>query len=66
MKKICGVAPAMTTPFDENDRVDVKGLEAQVDFNIEKGVTALYPLGTTGEMYLQTAEERKLVAKRCV
>ena len=50
MKKMKGVITAMTTPFDSQDRVDVKALEEQVEFLIEKGVNCLYPCGTTGEM----------------
>ena len=32
MKKMKGVITAMTTPFDSQDRVDVKALEEQVEF----------------------------------
>ena len=63
MKKMKGVITAMTTPFDEHDQVDVKALEEQVDFLIEKGVNCLYPCGTTGEMFNMTPEERELVAE---
>lgn len=66
MKKLYGVITAMTTPFDDNGRVDVKALEQQVEFLIDKGVDCLYPTGTTGEMYLMTPEERELVAKTVV
>ena len=63
MKKMKGVITAMTTPFDGHDQVDVKALEEQVDFLIEKGVNCLYPCGTTGEMFNMTPEERELVAE---
>lgn len=66
MKKLYGVITAMTTPFDETGKVNLEGLKAQVDFLIEKGVNCLYPLGTTGEMYLMSTEERKLVAETVV
>lgn len=56
----------MTTPFDENDRVDVEALESQVEFLIGKGVNCLYPCGTTGEMLNMTCEERKVVAQTVV
>ncbi|MDY6323281.1 MAG: dihydrodipicolinate synthase family protein [Succinivibrio sp.] len=61
-----GVINAMTTPFKEDGTIDVQSLERQVDFQIEKGVNCLYPLGTTGEMYLLSEEERKLVAETVV
>lgn len=63
MRKMKGVITAMTTPFDENDQVDVKALEEQVEFLIEKGVDCLYPCGTTGEMFNMLPEERELVAE---
>lgn len=66
MKKLYGVITAMTTPFGEDGRVDTAGLAAQTEFLIEKGVDCLYPTGTTGEMYLMSAEERELVAETVV
>lgn len=66
MKKMYGVVTAMTTPFDENDRVDVKGLEEQTEFLIEKEVNCLYPCGTTGEMLNMTCEERECVAETVI
>ena len=66
LKKLCGVTTAMTTPFDKAGNVDVPALERSVDFLIEKGVDCLYPCGTTGEMFLMTAEQRKLVAETVV
>lgn len=66
LKKLYGVITAMTTPFDDRDRVDVKALETQTDFLIGKGINCLYPTGTTGEMYLMSPEERELVAETVV
>lgn len=66
MKKMYGVVTAMTTPFDENDQVDVKGLEEQVEFLIGKGVNCLYPCGTTGEMLNMTCREREIVAETVI
>lgn len=66
MKKLYGVITAMTTPFTADDKVDVEALEQQTEFLIEKGVDCLYPTGTTGEMYLMSAEERELVAETVV
>ncbi len=66
MKKLYGVITAMTTPFNEKDQVDVEAIKELTDFLIEKGVHCLYPTGTTGEMYLMSMEERKLVAETVV
>ncbi len=66
MKKLRGVITAMVTPFDQNDRVDTAAIKKHVEFLIAGGVNCLYPLGTTGEMYLMSTEERKRVAETVV
>ncbi|MFT5871589.1 MAG: dihydrodipicolinate synthase/N-acetylneuraminate lyase [Clostridium sp.] len=66
MKKLYGVITAMVTPFDKNDKVDTFAIKNHVEFLIKGGVNCLYPLGTTGEMYLMTVEERKLVAETVI
>lgn len=66
MKKLYGVTVAMITPMDENGRIMEESIRKHVDFLIDKGVNCLYPLGTTGEMYLLTVEERKKVAETVV
>ena len=66
MKKLHGIVAAMTTPFDAEGNVDVAILERTVDFEIEKGLNCLYPCGTTGEMFLMTVEQRKLIAETVV
>ena len=66
MKKLHGIIAAMTTPFDVDGNVDVSILERMVDFEVEKGINCLYPCGTTGEMFLMTTEQRKLVAETVV
>jgi 4-hydroxy-tetrahydrodipicolinate synthase len=66
MKKLFGVITAMTTPFDKSGRVDTDALEKQTEFLISKKVNCLYPCGTTGEMYLMSAEERELIAETVV
>lgn len=65
-KKLFGVVVPMTTPFDQDGKIDIKALEKQTDFLIEKGVHGLYPCGTTGEMLLMSLEERELVAETVV
>lgn len=66
MKNLYGVITAMTTPFDEKGAVDFEALEQQTEFLISKGVDCLYPTGTTGEMYLCSAEERERIAETVV
>lgn len=66
MKKLYGVIPAMTTPFDKDGRVQLDLVRTHTEFLISKGVHCLYPLGTTGEMMRVTMEDRKLVAEEVV
>ena len=47
-----GVIPALVTPLDESGRLDPGGVERLVEHVIAGGVTALLPLGSTGETAL--------------
>ena len=57
-----GTYTVMITPFDAEDRVDTRALEAFVDWQIGEGVHGLIPLGSTGEFLSLSAEEKELVA----
>ena len=46
---LSGYAPALPTPFDENDRVDLPAFERMCQLHIQAGATALVVGGTTGE-----------------
>ncbi len=48
-KKFNGCITAMITPFDNNLQIDYNGLRSNVKFQINKGVSGLLLLGTTGE-----------------
>lgn len=47
--KLEGVFTALVTPFNEDGSVDEKSLRELVNFQIEKGISGLVPVGTTGE-----------------
>lgn len=49
VSKMSGYAPALPTPFDDDDRIDVEAFERLCDLQINKGATALIVCGTTGE-----------------
>lgn len=66
MKKLYGITTAMVTPFKENGAVDLDAVAELTEFLIAKGVHCLYPLGTTGEMFRLSAEERKQVANQVI
>ena len=46
---LSGYAPALPTPFDDNDALDLPALERMCDLQIQAGATALIVCGTTGE-----------------
>jgi Dihydrodipicolinate synthase/N-acetylneuraminate lyase len=66
MKQLYGVTTAMVTPFNKDGKVDLVAVKELVEFLISKDVTCLYPLGTTGEMYRLSVDERKAVAETVV
>ncbi len=66
MLKLEGCMTAMVTPFDSGMEVDYEGLRANVRFQIDNGVRALVPLGTTGESPTIRDGERKKIIEAVV
>ena len=60
-----GAMVALVTPF-EDGAVDFATLGELVDFQIENGIDALVPVGTTGECPTLSHEEHKQVVERVV
>ena len=58
-----GLMPAMVTPFDEREEVDLQATEAVVERLIEAGVDGIVALGSNGEFSHLTGEERKRFAE---
>ena len=58
-----GAYTAMVTPFDRDGKVDEEGLRANVNFQIEKGIHGLVPVGTTGECATLSYEEHNRVTE---
>ena len=52
-----GVYTALITPFAQDESVDEGALRALVDMQIEKGISGLVPVGTTGESPTVTHDE---------
>ncbi|WGI16844.1 4-hydroxy-tetrahydrodipicolinate synthase [Methanonatronarchaeum sp. AMET-Sl] len=61
-----GVYPALITPFNENDEIDVKGFKSNIDYVIDNGVSGLVPCGTTGESATLSYSEHKRVIELAV
>jgi 4-hydroxy-tetrahydrodipicolinate synthase len=58
-----GIIPAMVTPIDEAGRINEKALRKLVNHLIEGGVHGLFPVGSQGEFFSLTPEEKGIVLK---
>ena len=63
MKELEGTFVVMVTPFDENQNINFKAMEENIEWYIEKGAHGLIPLGSTGEMASLTEKERYKIAE---
>jgi len=61
MKEFIGTGVALITPFTRENKVDFKGLERLVNYQIDNGIDYLVVQGTTGEPATLTAKEREQV-----
>jgi 4-hydroxy-tetrahydrodipicolinate synthase len=61
-----GSCCALITPFTEDNKIDVPGLEKLIDFHLEAGTDNLCVLGTTAEASVMSMEERELALKTIV
>lgn len=66
MRDLRGIIPALLTPFAADNTIDRGALRALVRMNIEKGVSAFYVGGSSGEAFLLTADERKTLLETVV
>ena len=51
----------LVTPFDDNQELDEKSLRNLIEFAVDDGAEGVIPLGTTGEFFSLTAEEKRKV-----
>ena len=58
-----GIIPAMVTPIDAGGRIHEKALRKLVNHLIEGGVHGLFPVGSQGEFFSLTLEEKKAVLR---
>ena len=56
-----GILPALVTPFDRAGAVDHQQLADILEYQLKAGVNGFVPLGSTGEYYALTNEERRQV-----
>jgi 4-hydroxy-tetrahydrodipicolinate synthase len=60
-----GAMVALVTPF-ESGKVDFETLDELIEFQLENGIDAIVPVGTTGESPTLSHEEHKQVIERVV
>jgi 4-hydroxy-tetrahydrodipicolinate synthase len=58
---IQGIIPAMVTPLDQNEEIDEARLRNLVNYLIDGGVHGLFPMGSQGEFYAFSPEEKRAV-----
>jgi len=56
-----GIIPAMVTPVTPGGKINVEALRKLTDYLIKGGVHGLFPVGSQGEFYALTFEEKKRV-----
>jgi 4-hydroxy-tetrahydrodipicolinate synthase len=58
-----GVIPAMVTPLNNDETIDEAGLRRLVNYLIDSGVHGLFAVGTQGEAYALSFEEKKRITE---
>jgi len=58
-----GVFPAIITPFQKDNTLDVDGLKRNIEFFEVSGISGIVPCGTTGESATLSFEEHKKVVE---
>lgn len=61
-----GAWPVMLTPFTEDNRVDYDGLGALIEWYIANGVSGMFAVCQSSEMFFLSLEERAGIARFCV
>jgi len=63
MIKPQGIITPLVTPMHENETINEQELRVQVNRLIAAGIDGLFPLGTNGEVYALTTEEKLEIIK---
>ena len=64
-EEYAGLSVAIITPF-KNNKIDYEVFQQQIEFQINAGVTAIVPIGTTGESPTLSFEEHEEVVRVAV
>ena len=66
MMKFCGVMPALVSPLDANENINVPVLNRLLADLLAKGADGFYLCGATGEGIAITPEERMVLAEEAI
>ena len=58
-----GVFPALLTPFDANDQVDLAVYEKNLDAQVESGIHGIIIAGSLGEASTLSLDEKELLVE---
>jgi N-acetylneuraminate lyase len=61
-----GIFTALLTPMDENGNVDFDSLHSLIRHQLDQGIAGFYAVGSTGEAFLLSMQERKDVLEAIV
>ena len=64
--KFTGVMPALVTPLNEDESINVKVLHQLIEYLIGEKADGFYVAGATGEGYALKTEERMILAEEAV
>ncbi len=63
---IKGILPALITPMDDQENINIQELEVQIQRQLQAGVQGIFCLGTNGEFYsLNYQEKIQIMEKTC-
>lgn len=63
MKYPIGIMPALVTPLDENEKLNVESFKGIIEYVLDAGVHGLFVLGSTGESYAFGLDEKVEIIK---
>jgi len=58
-KSIEGIIAAVVTPYDKKENIDEGGFRKIINYLIDSGVNGIFPVGSQGEFFVLTKEEKK-------